>query len=215
MNGARPPLLAYACLAASMALVGSYVGASRLLVAVLPVFLLAWLRFGIAAVAMAHWVRRRPGEPPLSPQDRRLLFWESFLGNFLFSVHQPHALRRAADLGGVGRRGDGGHPGSSGPAQPLVAGRAHQPPHPAGHRLRGGGHRGAGAGAGAGRQSAGHAIGRTGAARRRAAGPCAAAGRGVLRSRRTVTAGRRPAGPCAAAWPRFSAKRPMWSSASG
>lgn len=73
-------------LAASMALVGSYVGLSRLLVAVLPVFLLAWLRFGIAAVAMAHWVRRAPGEPALSPRDRRLLFWESFLGNFLFSV---------------------------------------------------------------------------------------------------------------------------------
>ena len=86
MTRARPPLLAYACLAASMALVGSYVGISRLLVAVLPVFLLAWLRFGIAAVAMLHWVRRRPGEPPLSPQDRRLLFWESFLGNFLFSI---------------------------------------------------------------------------------------------------------------------------------
>ncbi len=73
-------------LAASMALVGSYVGLSRLLVAVLPVFLLAWLRFGIAAVAMVHWVRRAPGEAPLSPHDRRLLFWESFLGNFLFSV---------------------------------------------------------------------------------------------------------------------------------
>jgi drug/metabolite transporter (DMT)-like permease len=86
MTAARAPLLAYTCLAASMALVGSYVGASRLLVAVLPVFLLAWLRFGIAAVAMAHWVRRAPGEAPLAPQDRRLLFWESFLGNFLFSV---------------------------------------------------------------------------------------------------------------------------------
>ncbi len=86
MSGRHPPLLAYACLAASMVLVGSYVGASRLLVAVLPVFLLAWLRFGIAAVAMLHWVRRRTGEPPLAPQDRRLLFWESFLGNFLFSI---------------------------------------------------------------------------------------------------------------------------------
>jgi drug/metabolite transporter (DMT)-like permease len=69
-----------------MALVGSYVGLSKLLVAVFPVFLLAWLRFGIAAVAMAHWVRRAPGESPLSSHDRRLLFWESFLGNFLFSV---------------------------------------------------------------------------------------------------------------------------------
>jgi len=79
-------LIAYLCLAASMALVGSYVGLSRQLVAVLPVFLLAWLRFGIAAVAMAHWVRRGPADAPLSPATRRLLFWESFLGNFLFSV---------------------------------------------------------------------------------------------------------------------------------
>ncbi len=82
----KPPAWAYACLAASMALVGSYVGLSKLLVAVFPVLLLAWLRFGIAAVAMAHWVRRREGDAPLSPRDRVLLFWESFLGNFLFSI---------------------------------------------------------------------------------------------------------------------------------
>jgi drug/metabolite transporter (DMT)-like permease len=80
------PWLAYASLSASMALVGSYVGLSRLLVASFPVFLLAWLRFGIAAVAMVGWVRRGPGEAALSPHDRRLLFWESFLGNFLFSI---------------------------------------------------------------------------------------------------------------------------------
>jgi len=69
-----------------MALVGSYVGLSKLLVAVFPVLLLAWLRFGIAAVAMAHWVHGRRGDRPLSPHDRVLLFWESFLGNFLFSI---------------------------------------------------------------------------------------------------------------------------------
>ncbi len=80
------PLLAYACLAASMALVGSYVGLSKLLVAAFPVFLLAWLRFGIAALAMLHWVRRGPGDEALTAGDRRLLFWESFLGNFLFSI---------------------------------------------------------------------------------------------------------------------------------
>ena len=81
------PLAAYFALAASMALVGSYVGLSKLLVAVFPVFLLAWLRFGIAALAMAHWVRRRgSGDAPLSRHDRVLLFWESFLGNFLFSI---------------------------------------------------------------------------------------------------------------------------------
>ena len=82
----RVPWLAYASLSASMALVGSYVGLSRLLVASLPIFLLAWLRFGIAALAMAAWVRRRDDEPALSPHDRWLLFWESFLGNFLFSI---------------------------------------------------------------------------------------------------------------------------------
>jgi drug/metabolite transporter (DMT)-like permease len=81
-----PPLVAYACLAASMALVGSYVGLSKLLVAVFPVFLLAGLRFGIAAFAMPHWVKRAPAEAPLSRHDRVLLFWESFLGNFLFSI---------------------------------------------------------------------------------------------------------------------------------
>lgn len=82
----RPPALAYACLALSMTLVGSYVALSKVLVALFPVMLLGWLRFGIAAVAMAGWVRRQPGEAPLSPHDRRLLFWESFFGNFLFSV---------------------------------------------------------------------------------------------------------------------------------
>lgn len=81
-----PPLLAYLSLAASMALVGSYVGLSKVLVAAFPVFLLAWLRFGIAALAMAHWVRRGPAERALTARDRRLLFWESFLGNFLFSI---------------------------------------------------------------------------------------------------------------------------------
>ena len=90
MNSARTggavPLLAYASLATSMAVVGSYVGLSKLLVAAFPIFLLAWLRFGIAAVAMAHWVRRRDGDSPLSGHDRVLLFWESFLGNFLFSI---------------------------------------------------------------------------------------------------------------------------------
>ncbi len=82
----KTPWLAYACLALSTSLVGSYVGLSKLLVAVFPVFLLAWLRFGIAAVLMARWLRRGPDEAPLDARSRRLLFWESFLGNFLFSI---------------------------------------------------------------------------------------------------------------------------------
>jgi drug/metabolite transporter (DMT)-like permease len=91
-------LLAPFCLAASMALVGSYVGFSKLLVTVFPVFLLAWLRFGIAAAAMAGWVRRRPGEAPLSAHDRRLLFAESFVGNFLFSICMLYGVARTSAL---------------------------------------------------------------------------------------------------------------------
>lgn len=80
------PWGSFLCLAASMALVGSYVGLSRLLVAALPIFLLAWMRFALAALAMLPWLRRQPGEAALSPQAKKLLFWESFLGNFLFSI---------------------------------------------------------------------------------------------------------------------------------
>jgi drug/metabolite transporter (DMT)-like permease len=80
------PWAAYACLALSMLLVGSYVGLSKLLLSAFPVFLLAWLRFGIAAVAMVHWVPRGTSEAALSRHDRGLLFLESFLGNFLFSI---------------------------------------------------------------------------------------------------------------------------------
>ena len=78
--------MAYACLAASMSLVGSYVALSKPLVAALPVFLLAWLRFGIGGAAMLHWLKKPVGELPMTRQTKRLLFLESFLGNFLFSI---------------------------------------------------------------------------------------------------------------------------------
>lgn len=78
--------VAYACLALSMSLVGSYVALSKPLVAAIPVFLLAWLRFGIGGLAMLHWLRKPASEPAMTPRTRRLLFLESFLGNFLFSI---------------------------------------------------------------------------------------------------------------------------------
>jgi drug/metabolite transporter (DMT)-like permease len=77
---------AFACLALSMTLVGSYVGLSKGLVAVFPVFLLAWLRFGMGGLAMLHWLRKPAGEQPMTAQTQRLVFLESFLGNFLFSI---------------------------------------------------------------------------------------------------------------------------------
>jgi drug/metabolite transporter (DMT)-like permease len=69
-----------------MSLVGGYVALSKPLVAAFPVLLLAWLRFGIAALAMPHWLKRAPDEPPMTPRTRWLVFLESFLGNFMFSI---------------------------------------------------------------------------------------------------------------------------------
>ena len=79
-------IVAYACLALSMSLVGSYVALSKPLVAALPVFLLAWMRFGIGGLAMLRWFKKPANELPLSRQTHHLLFLESFLGNFLFSI---------------------------------------------------------------------------------------------------------------------------------
>ena len=89
MNTALPApgrFVAYGCLALSMSLVGSYVALSKPLVVAFPVLLLAWLLFGIAALAMPHWLRRPSDEPAMTARTRGLVFLESFLGNFMFSI---------------------------------------------------------------------------------------------------------------------------------
>ena len=91
-------LLSYFCLALAMAIVGAYVGFSKALVVIFPVFLLAWLRFAIAAVAMAPWLRRPANEAPLDAPTRRLLFLESFFGNFLFSICMLAGVYRSSAL---------------------------------------------------------------------------------------------------------------------
>jgi len=78
-------LLGYLLLFSGMALVGSYVALSRPLTAVMPVALLAWLRFGIAAVAMLPWTLPPLRERALTGPQWRRLFWMAFFGNFLFS----------------------------------------------------------------------------------------------------------------------------------
>ncbi|MDY0745558.1 DMT family transporter [Paucibacter sp. R3-3] len=92
----HPPLLAYGCLALSTTIVGSYLGLSKLLVLVFPVFLLAGLRFGIAALMMLGWLRKGPEEAPLDARSRWLLFVESFLGNFLFSICLLFGVRQCS-----------------------------------------------------------------------------------------------------------------------
>lgn len=78
--------LAYLCLALSMSLVGSYVALSKPLAAIFPVMLLAWLRFGIGTVAMLGWLKAPAHEAALTRQTKWLLFFESFFGNFLFTL---------------------------------------------------------------------------------------------------------------------------------
>ncbi len=76
------PLWAYAALLSGMLLVGTYVGLSKPLTAALPVFLLAGLRFAIAAVIMLPWTLG----PRLPIQSWIYLGVQSFFGNFLFSI---------------------------------------------------------------------------------------------------------------------------------
>lgn len=90
------PWRAYALLAASTSLVGSYVGLSKLLVLAFPVFLLAGLRFGFAALLMLPWLKKPADEAPLDARSRWLLFLESFLGNFLFSICMLFGLRQSS-----------------------------------------------------------------------------------------------------------------------
>jgi drug/metabolite transporter (DMT)-like permease len=90
--------LAYLALAASMATVGTYVGFSKALVIVFPVFLLAGMRFAIGALAMAPWLRRPAGEAALDARSRRLLFLESLFGNFLFSICMLYGIRQSSAL---------------------------------------------------------------------------------------------------------------------
>jgi drug/metabolite transporter (DMT)-like permease len=87
-------LTAYLLLTASMTLVGTYVALSKPLLAAIPVFALAFLRFAIGAVAMLPWTRAAAGEPPLAAHEQRWLFLMSFFGNFLFSICMLSGIQR-------------------------------------------------------------------------------------------------------------------------
>jgi drug/metabolite transporter (DMT)-like permease len=86
MSVTAPRLTSYLLLTASMTLVGTYVALSKPLVAAIPVFALAFLRFGIAAAAMLPWSLPRRHEAALTRREHLLFFLMSFLGNFLFSI---------------------------------------------------------------------------------------------------------------------------------
>lgn len=92
-GGAVRRLSSYGCLALAMTLTGVYVSVCKPLGAQLPIFLLAWLRFCIAAVAVLRWLPVPTGTPPLSWKSRGLLFLQSFFGNFLFTICMLYGLR--------------------------------------------------------------------------------------------------------------------------
>lgn len=73
-------LVACACLALSMSLVGSYVAPSKPLVAALPVFLLAWLRFGIGLASLS---KNELATPVYITPEADLVSKQAWLGNLL------------------------------------------------------------------------------------------------------------------------------------
>ncbi|MBU3739152.1 MAG: DMT family transporter [Rhodoferax sp.] len=87
------PWKSYLLLATSMALVGSYVALAKPLTVMMPVLLLAWLRFAIGAVAMLGWLRRPHDEPAMDRRLMALVFVESLLGNVLFSLFMLLGVR--------------------------------------------------------------------------------------------------------------------------
>ena len=89
------PVSAYLYLIAGMSVVGAYVGFSKVIVETMPVFLLATIRFGIAAVAMLPWTFPRGGLAIAWPL-RGTLVAESFFGNFLFSICMLSGVARTS-----------------------------------------------------------------------------------------------------------------------
>ncbi|MDB5990240.1 MAG: family transporter, partial [Herbaspirillum sp.] len=73
--------IAYGCLALSMCLVGCYIALSKPLALTLPVFLLAWMRFGIGGIAMLRWLKKPAHETAITPLTKKQLFLQSFIGN--------------------------------------------------------------------------------------------------------------------------------------
>lgn len=89
------PISAYLYLVAGMSVVGAYVGFSKAIVETVPVFLLAAIRFGIAAVAMLPWTFPRGGWS-VAWSQRGTLIALSFFGNFLFSIFMLSGVQRTS-----------------------------------------------------------------------------------------------------------------------
>lgn len=87
--------MAFLLLLSGMSVVGSYVAFSKLVVAVVPVYLMALLRFSIAAILMLPLTFPK-GALSIIRRNRTTLFFQSFFGNFLFSICMLSGIARTS-----------------------------------------------------------------------------------------------------------------------
>jgi drug/metabolite transporter (DMT)-like permease len=78
-----------------MSVVGSYVAFSKVIVAVVPIYLLALMRFGIAALLMLP-LTFPAGSLATIRRNAGTLFFQSFFGNFLFSIFMLSGIARTS-----------------------------------------------------------------------------------------------------------------------
>ncbi|UXY53186.1 DMT family transporter [Pseudomonas tohonis] len=88
----KTPIIAYFCLALSMCMVGSNIGIGKIVVAELPVFLFAALRFLIATLILAPGMLRPSFRYGLNSSSWGGLFMQSFFGCFLFSLFMLYGV---------------------------------------------------------------------------------------------------------------------------
>lgn len=95
MSEERRVRIAYVLLFSGMSVVGSYVAFSKVLVAAIPIFLLALLRFSIGAFVLLPFTFKR-GAVAQIVRYRGTLFLQSFFGNFLFSICMLFGVARTS-----------------------------------------------------------------------------------------------------------------------
>lgn len=86
------PLFAFACLALSMLMVGGNIAIGKAVLADLPVFLFAFIRFLIACLVLAPGMLLAPVRRGLDRGAVRGLFLQSFFGCFLFSLFMLYGV---------------------------------------------------------------------------------------------------------------------------
>jgi len=93
-----PPWVAYAQLAAAMAMVGANVGVAKLLAAELPIALIACLRCALACAVLWPLARVLDGRVRVAAGARRNLAWQAAFGTALYNAGLLAGLRLTSAL---------------------------------------------------------------------------------------------------------------------